>query len=419
MAGAAPEVVGATSMSLPRGFDPLDPAFVADPYPFFRRLREEEPVHRSVMGAWVLTRHADVSAALGDDRLGNAPARYAVVNARNRERYVCADVAAHILPFLDPPEHTAPRLLIARRFHERLRRSPPDFVGIAADLLADWEGHEVRDVVADFASPLAVSVIASVLGVPLRDVRELERLSESFFYLFAAIPSREVREQLDTALTDFRSHLREVIRDRRANPADDLVSDLLSVHGEGPLTEAQLVDNCMLLFADGVENVDRAIGNAVHTLLTHPDQFQLLRERPDLVPSAVEECLRFESPGQYIGRIAKADIELHGVTIPESSMVLLALGSANRDPDVFEHPDVFDISRRTSGHLAFGRGRHSCVGGALVALEMGAALVALMQETSELRLATDAVRFVPRPGHRWVERLPVRWRASRPRRHAG
>lgn len=401
--GLGPVAAGSVS------FDPVDAAFVADPYPLFEHLREHDPVHRSPGGAWVLTRHDDVRGALDDERLGNAPARYAVVHARNRERYVCADVAANILPFLDPPAHAAPRRALARAFHERLRRDPPDLAAIAEGILGEWRGRATGDLVADFASPFAVRVIAALLGVPRDDLGRLERWSESFFYLFAAIPSVAVREELDEALTEFRRYLGALVNERRSQPADDVISDLVHAHDAG-LSEAALVDNCMLLFADGVENVDRAIGNAMYTLLRHPDQLLRLRERPELIPSAVEECLRYESPAQYIGRVALGDVEIRGITIPRGSMVLLVLGSANRDAGAFDAPDRFDITRSPNPHLAFGRGSHSCIGGTLVALEMEAALRCLLKRAHGLSLASDSVRFVPRPGHRWIESLPVRWK---------
>lgn len=395
-----------------RRFEPGDAAFVADPYPLFDYLRDEEPVHRSPGGAWVLTRYEDVRAALEDERLGNAPARHAVVHERNRARYVCADVAANIIPFLDPPDHAAPRRALARAFHERLRRRPPELSGIADHLVAQWHDHAVRDVVADLASPLAVHVVSTLLGVPRADFDRMERWSASFFYLFGAIPSVAVREELDQALTEFRRYLRDLTAERRARPADDLISDLVTAR-DADLSEAALTDNCMLLLADGVENVDRAVGNAVYALLRHPEQLALLRERPDLLGSAVEECLRYESPAQYIGRVARQEVDVRGVTIPRGSMLLLVLGAANRDPRAFSGAHRLDITRNPNPHLAFGRGSHSCIGGTLVALEVAAAVRSLLVGLPEFRLAEDNARFVPRPGHRWIERLPVCWDGGR------
>lgn len=390
------------------GFDPTDPAFVDDPYPVFARLRRDAPVQRLASGAWALTRYDDVHEALADDRLSNAPARYAVVASRNRERYVCADVAANILPFLDEPAHAGPRRAIGRGFHERLRSAPPDIEGIATHLLSEWDSAATHDVVADYASPLAVAVIGDLLGVPVDDPERLQAWSELFFYLFGAIPSTEVRERLDAALSDFRDLLRGILERRRAHPDDGLISRWLGDVHAAELSDAQLVDNLMLLFADGVENVDRAIGAAAYTLLTHPEALGRVRARPDLLRGAVDECLRFESPGQYIGRITREEITYGGVTIPKNAMLLLVLGSANRDPDRFPDADRFDIDRTPNPHLAFGRGRHSCIGGPLVEMETRIALDVLLRRFPGMELVPKRAAWIPRPGHRWIERVDVR-----------
>lgn len=389
-------------------FDPTDPGFVADPYPTFARLRRDAPVLRLPSGAWALTRYADVHEALADERLSNAPARYAVVAPRNRERYVCADVAANIIPFLDAPAHHAPRRAIGRGFHERLRSAPPDIEGMAASLLADWKGGGQYDVVADYASPLAVAVIGDLLGVPTDDSGRLQEWSELFFYLFGAIPSTDVRERLDAALTDFRDFFVRTIEARRAGPDDGLISRWLGDSRSGDITDAQLIDNLMLLFADGVENVDRAIGAAAYTLLSHPQRLARVQAEPNLLPAAVDECLRFESPGQYIGRVAREDVVYAGVTIPRNAMILLVLGSANRDERHFPDADRVDFERVPNDHLAFGRGAHSCIGGPLVEVEVRVALEVLLRRFPAMELVTREPSWITRPGHRWIERADVR-----------
>lgn len=387
-------------------FDPSSPAFVDDPYATYRELRQSDPVHRSPAGAWVITRYDDVHAALADERLSNAPARYAVVAPRNRERYVCADVAANILPFLDPPEHTELRRTIGRAFVERLRASPPDVPGLGHALVDGWSPGPV-DLVGDFASPLSVHVIGSLLGIPERDRPRLERWSETFFYLFASIPSREVRDRLDAELSEFRGYLRGTVAERRQEPREDLISDLVLRVDDHPAAAAALVDNLMLLFADGVENVDRAIGNAVWSLLQDGVAWSRLRDDAGLVPGAVDECLRYETPGQYIARIARTSFELHGTTVSEGDHVLLVLGSANRDEARFAQPDQLDITRDPNPHLAFGRGRHSCLGGPLVERQMHDALFVLLERAPEMRAVASRPRWVPRPAHRWIESVLV------------
>lgn len=406
--GAEPATAEAAAAPV---FDPLAPDFVADPHPTLAALRERDPVHRSPMGAYVLTRYDDVVRALADPRLGNAPARHAVVHQRNRHRYVCADVANNILPFLDPPRHAVERRLVAAAFGEQLRRRPPDVAEIAASLLDAHQGDGM-DLLADFASPLAVTAVAQLLGVPPPLARQLEQHSEHFFRLFTAIPSAAVRDELDHALLACRTAFDGLIAERRRQPTDDLLSALLQASDDlADLPPQWLADTCMLLFADGVENVDRGLANAVYALLRHPDQMARLRAQPGLLPGAVEECLRYESPAMYIARIAREPLELGGVRIGPDAVVLLVLGAANRDPRQFAQPDRLDIARSPNPHLGFGRGRHACIGGPLVATLLRGALQALFSRWPELSLAEPTVRWLPRPGHRWIEHLPVRLRA--------
>lgn len=388
-------------------FDPLDPAFVQDPYPTFCTLREHEPIHRSPMGSWVLTRYQDVFNALADDRLGNAPPPYAVLNERNRHRYVCADVANNIIPFKDSPEHAEPRKLISRAFHQHIKQNPPDIKGIAERLLNAHRSAGEIDIVRDFSTPLSVSVLCQVLGIPEQDVPLLKGWSEWFFYLFSIIPSEEVRRQLDTAMLEFREFFAHLIEDRKSVPRDDLISALLTASaGQQGLSDIELIDNCMLLFADGA-NADAGISNASAALLQHPEQLQLLRENPELMPMAVEECLRYESPAQFLGRIALEDMSLGGVAIRKHASVLLMFGSANRDPAKFDNPDQLDITRRPNAYLSFGRGQHACVGRPLVKLEIEVALTALLQDLPDLKMKENRLHWMPRLGHRWLSELPV------------
>ena len=394
-------------------FDPQDPAFVEDPYPIYRALRDEDPVHRSPMGMWVLTRYADVDAALADPRLGNAPARHAVVHGRNRHRYVAADVASNILPFLDAPRHAGPRRLISRAFGAHLKRHPPDIDGIARRLIAEVRAAGEMEVLSDFATPLSVSVLCQVLGLPVEDEAQLTGWTESFFYLFAPIPSEAVLRQLDKALVEFRRYLGAAVEERRRSSRQDLISELMSAEENGrTLSEIELIDTCMLLFADGVENVDSGIANGVLALLRHPEELRRLREHPEYIQTAVDECLRYESPAQFIARVALEDLTIAGTPIRESQAVLLVLGSANRDPGQFEEPDRLDVARAPNPYLSFGKGRHSCVGAHLVRAELEVALRAILRELPGLALGQPAPRWRPRLGHRWLESLPVTFTAG-------
>ena len=395
-------------------FDPQDPGFVRDPYPLFDYLREHEPVQRGATGAWVLSRYSDIAAALVDPRLGNAPSEYATVNRRNRDQYLCARVANEILPFLDPPEHTAPRKLITHSFNQYIRRHPPPLQALADDLLNSLSGRHAFDLMRDFATPYAARVFRHLLALDDDRLPELMEWSHWFFYLLTVIPSQQARIQIDHALQRLRDEFAGLVATRRDAPGDDFISYLLAEEGVGDaLDDERLVDNLILLFADGVGNVDKGICNAAALLLGHPEQLARLRADQDLLGPAMDECLRYESPGQFIGRVATEPLEIGGVSIRRNDAVLLLLGSANRDPEQFEHADRFDISRFPNPHLAFGKSRHACVGAPLVRLEMQIAIQRLFDSFDDLELAQPRLNWELRMGHRWLEDLPVTRRRAR------
>jgi cytochrome P450 len=393
------------------GLDLLGADFLADPYPFYAHLRQHDPIHRARQGSWVLTRHADISAAFADPRLGNAPSAHAVVSARNRARYACADVAANVLPFLDKPAHTQPRRLVVTAFRAALRERPPDIEAIAAALLRSLADRPVIDSIADYATPLSVRTISTVLGLPAADAADLARWAQHFFFLFAPMPTAAIRACTDAGLTEFRAYLAEIVQRRRVQPGDDLISLLLSADdAEGRLSEPALVDNCMLLVADGIENVDRGFANTLLALHRHPDQFAQLRTAPHLAGAAIAEGLRFDPPGQLVARIAREDFELGGHAIRKDGVVLLAVGAANRDPAAFDHPDRYDLARPEGEPLSFGRGRHSCIGAPLVRAEMQGALEMLLRLTHDITVDDHNLAWEARLGHRWLKALPVRFK---------
>ncbi|MFQ5565859.1 MAG: cytochrome P450 [Paracoccaceae bacterium] len=387
-------------------FDPFNPEFVQDPYPVYQILRDHDPVHRTAFGAWVLTRHEQIVAALKDPRLSNAPAPYAVVNRRNRERYTAADVANTIIPFLDPPEHTAPRRLIANEFHAHLKDREGMIEGIADDLLTGLRGTPEIEFLRDFATPFSVAAISRFMGYPEQDADLLKGWSNWFFYLFTAIPSAEVLQGVNRALTEFREYSRQIVEQRRRTPEDDLISRLLHARREGyALSERELIDNCMLICADGIENVESGLATAVATFLQHPDQLDRMMRHPELMENAVEEVIRHQPPAQFIGRIALDQIEIGGKTIRPRDVVLLVLASASRDPRAFPDPDRFDIEREDLRHLSFGRGRHSCIGGGLAAKEFQIALRAIFDGSRGISLKQPEITWIARMGHRWPESL--------------
>jgi len=373
-------------------------------------LREHEPIQRGATGAWVLSCYEDIASALVDDRLGNAPSEYATVNKRNADRYLCADLANNILPFMDPPDHSAPRKLISHSFHQYLVKNPPPLEEIAEQVLADLPGSGEFDLLSEFATPYTAKVFCHLLDIDEKQIPELLRWSDWFFYLLTVIPSRHARIQIDQVLADFRTYFAQFIEQRKSQPGADYISYLLQANeNQVKLADTQIIDNLILLFADGVENVDKAICNAVTLLLEYPEQRELLDNHPDLLPQAVDECLRYESPAQFIGRVAKQDFEIKTQLIHRNDAILLLLGSANRDPSQFESANTFDITRKPNPHLSFGKSRHGCVGGIFVRQEMQAAIKTILDQVPGIEVSNPDLNWQPRICHRWLSELRVRY----------
>ena len=389
-------------------FQPQNPEFVRDPYTVYKHLRENDPVHQTAAGMWVISKYDDVMSGLKDVRLSNAPAPFALVNRRNAERHVAAKVANGLIAFMDPPDHLGPRRLIAGACTAFFKQNEQLVQEVSDNLMAQLRDRPQIEFVEDFAMPFATQCICRMMGFPESDVERLKEWSGWFFYLFHAIPNDQVLQEVNRALEEFRAYVQDHVAARRKAPGDDLLSLLIAARrGDESLSEQEIIDNAMLLTADGIENVWAGLATAVYTLLRHPDQLDRVIRDESLVPAAVQECLRFESPGQYQGRIAKETLEIGGKTIKTYSVVLLLLASANRDATVYPDPERFDVGREGPRNVAFGAGRHACIGGMLVEIEFSAAFRTLFR-TPGIELKPPAeVEWATRAGHRWPARLPL------------
>lgn len=387
--------------------DPFCPSFIEDPYPALRWLRENDPVHRCATGAWMITRYDDVYAAFSDRRLGNSPAEHAIIHRRNRERYASADVASNTLPFQDAPEHTQPRKIITRVFHQFLKTANVNIELLAQRRLQPLHETGEFDVLEDYATPLSLDVMLALFGLPRADGEKLKAWSHCFFYLFAIMPSDQIREQVDEGLLEYREYFMQKISQRRAAPEEDFISVLINDDEGQVLSDHVIADTCMLIFSDGIENVDAAIANAIVSLLQQPQILKSLRKNPDKLERAVEECLRHEAPAQFISRVVKEEFSLHGKLIPQGHSVLLMLGSANRDESKFQCPEQIDLSRDMNTHLGFGRGRHSCIGARLAKSIMHVGVGSLVKQFPKLALTRAPLVWQHRLGHRWLKYLVV------------
>jgi cytochrome P450 len=391
-------------------FNPMDPEFVADPYPMYHRLRAEDPVHRSPLGFWVLTRYADVMAMLRDPRLIKEPIA-AFVAARFGMAAPPPGLGLSMLD-RDPPDHTRLRGLVSKAFTPRALEGLRSHIQkIVDDLLADAAGKGEMDLIEEFAYPLPVRVICEMLGVPVKDHERFKQWGLDIARGLDAImlpPDSEVGQRSVSGRRALAGYFRELIAGRRAAPRDDMLSALIAAEEAGDkLNEEELLATCILLLVAGHETTVNLIGNGTLALLRHPDELRKLRENPGLIGTAVEELLRFDGPVQRTARIPSEDITLGGQTIGKGEMVMPFLGAADRDPAQFPDPDRLDITRADNRHIAFGMGIHFCLGAPLARMEGQIAINTLLARLPKLALATDRPQFRQSLTLRGLETLPV------------
>jgi len=377
-------------------FNPMDPAFVEDPYPTYHVLRREDPVHHSPLGFWVLTRYADVIASLRDPRLIKEP-----IAAFVAARFGMAVPPGLGLSMLDrdPPDHTRLRGLVSKAFTPKALESlRPRIQQIVDGLLDQIERRGEMDLIEEFAYPLPVIVICEMLGVPVKDHERFKHWGLDIARGLDAImlpPDSEVGKRSVSGRRALAEYFRALIAERRAAPRDDMLSALIAAEEAGDkLSEEELLASCILLLVAGHETTVNLIGNGTLALLKHPEQLRRLRENPGLIGSAVEELLRYDGPVQRTARIPSEDLVIGGKTIPKGEMVMPFLGAANRDPAQFPDPDRLDITRTDNRHIAFGMGIHFCLGAPLARMEGQIAISTLLRRLPKLALASQ------RPEHR-------------------
>ena len=370
--------------------DLTSPEVVADPYPHFAAARAVAPVQwHEGLGMWLTFTHRAASAVLRERTLGR------IWTPRWPDRPMPGFELIHRNSLLEnePPVHTRLRRLVASAFArghvERLRPRVRDLAATLADRVADAgaDGSPV-DLIAEFAEPLPVQVIAELLGVPEQDWQLLRPWSNAIVKMYEYEVSEAQRDTAEAAATDFVDYLRGLLVQRRARPADDLLSGLLAeTDSDGArLTEDELVTTCTLLLNAGHEASVNVVGNGMWALLSHPDQLAAVRADPELVPTAVEEMIRYDSPLQLFERTAITHTTIGEVTVVAGQKIAALLGAANRDPEVFDEADRFDVSRADNPHLGFGLGIHFCIGAPLARVELQTSLHTLLTRFPQLEL---------------------------------
>jgi cytochrome P450 len=397
--------------------DPRDPVFFNDPYPAYAAIRAEAPAFFwEDYGLWCFARHADVSALLRDRRFGRQ-----ITHLMTRAELGWPEPKPHLEPFdalerhsileLEPPEHTRLRNLVNRAFvSRRIEKLGPRIAALAHERIDAFVHQGSADLVAEFAAPIPVAVIADLLGVPQELGCELVGWSHRMVAMYQFGVTREVEDRAAEAARDFADFVRGFARARRGDLGDDLISQLLIAESDGGrLSEDELVATVILLLNAGHEATVQSIGNGVKTMLDERVDARLAFADETATAATVEELLRLDPPLHLFQRHALEDAEVAGVRLKRGDRIGLLLGAANRDPERFPHSDVFDNRRTPNAHVSFGAGIHFCVGAPLARLELAVALPILFARLPRLRLAEpplyrDAFHF------HGLEALRVEWR---------
>lgn len=378
-------------------FNPTSLSFITNPYPVYSALRDLGPIHyHAPSNLWLVTRHADVTTLLRDRRFGRSYLHIASHAEMGRP-----DEPTEHAPFWhvirngmldrEPPDHTRLRNLVSKAFTPRtIERLRPRIHEIVDKLVSDAEDLHEFDFLATLAEPLPVTVIAELLGIPENDRHQLRPWSSDICGMYELHPSNATAQKAVTACIKFGDYLRGLSRERRANPRDDLISELAQVALAGDrLTEDELIGTCVLLLNAGHEASVNAAGNGLWALFRHPEQLERLRADLSLIPRAIDEMLRFDTPLQLFERWVLEDVNICGVHVPKGAELGLLFGSANRDPAVFNHPDSLDVARDPNPHVSFGAGIHFCLGAALARMEAQILFEATLRRLPRLQLVSE------------------------------
>src|SRR5437870_1916813 len=391
-----------------RGSNPLDPAFRDDPYPSLRRLREVDPVNLTPIGFWRLTRYADVMRLLYEVPAGTRTTDGVLPGVDES-----LSGQRQFMLQQDPPAHTRLRRLVSRAFTPRaiaaIRASIQRIVYQCLDQVAP---RGEMDVIADLALPVPSTVICEMLGVPVADSDRFTLwTAQATFGLAAGVLPPEMLAQAAAAGMALAAYFQELIAARRTRLGDDLLSPLIRAEEEGDgLSPSELISKAIGLPNAGLVVTIGLIGYGVRALVEHPDELATLRARPELITSAVEECLRYDGPIILTARVLHVDVAFDGTTIPCNAKVWGMLAAANRDPEVFPDPDKFDVERQPNEHVALGGGAHFCLGAHLARLEGQIAIGSLVARFDDLALLSPTVEWGP-PLFRVPGRLPLGFRA--------
>ncbi|HEY1607306.1 MAG TPA: cytochrome P450 [Allosphingosinicella sp.] len=392
-------------------FQLLDPEVHADPYPFYRHLREQAPVHWDpFMHTWVVTRYEDVQAVLHGFSADRTPDPAQMQKLGLPALGPIADIMSRQMLFLDAPAHSRLRKLCLTAFTPRRVEAMEEQIQEIADRLIDEVIATGRmDVIADFAEPFPALVTAGLLGVPLADHRQLKAWSADFAEMLGNFQHNPDRvHQVMRSAEEMSGYFRDAIGAQAHCPRDGLIRSLIDAEVDGGrLDEDEIVANLIVTMVGGQETTTNLIGNGLLTLIRQPDALAQLRGDPGIVKPAIEELLRYETPSQHTARIAPADTLLGGRPIRKGDAVMAVMAAGNRDPERFAEPDRLDLLREDNRHLAFGWGPHFCFGAPLARMEARIAFTTLLNRLDDIRLASETLQWRRNSGLRGLSALPI------------
>ena len=380
-------------------YDLFAPEALVNSYPLFKRMRSEDPVHYSeALGYWILTRYRDVEAALRDERLSSNRKALHInqlgsLDVKEIQNFLA--LTSNSMVDTDPPEHTRLRKLAKPGFTTRAIESWRSIIENTTDRLLDnVQNHSYMDVVSDLAVPLPGIIIPEIMGVPETDRANLLEWARDIITFFGAagesnIDIEELARKADKGAAQFSVLIRQLVEQRRRQPGTDMISLLSVAYQEQGLNFEELPSICIQILVAGLVTTTDLIANGVNALLSHPDQLQKLKKNPSLINSAVEETIRFDTCSPFFFRIAKQDLTIGGKEIAAGSVIALGLGAANHDPEKFEEPEVFDITRTPNEHLGFGSGIHFCLGAVLARMELTICFTTLLRRLPNLNFDPD------------------------------
>jgi cytochrome P450 len=394
---------------------PNDPGILADPFPLYRRMRDEDPAHWSpLLKAWVLTRYEDVKGVCLDARMSSDRLRPFFATLPSAEAGRVSELIRYLtlwMVFRDPPEHTRLRRLAAKVFNVRsINVLRPRIEALAGWLLERIGEGEEFDFISQFAGPLPALVIMEMLGVPREELAMLKRLSDEMaLFIGSTRDSPEKYSRAEAATRDMAALFRGLIAARRKRPAQDLLTELMAVEEEGErLSDDELVATCVILLFAGHETTTHHIANGLAALLRFPGELRRLRDDPTLAAAAVEELLRYDGPIGALVRIVREEHSLHGKALLPGQRVFLLMNAANRDPRAYTDPDSLDLRREGPAHLTFGFGAHICLGFPLARLEGQIALPAVLARWRSIEAAASRPEWLDSMVLRGMKAMPIR-----------